>query len=127
MLIYYLSLSIAYVVIHARPSCAFATLSSRRASLISNYYSSALYGTLLSDDNTEQVLEEEVVDVAIIGAGIGGLCAGALLNTLYNKKVGIYESHYLAGGCGKAPFVVSLFILMYINFTHRFPCSTCLR
>ena len=102
MLIYYLSLSIAYVVIHAaRPSCAFATLSSRRASLISNYYSSALYGTL-SDDNTEQVLEEEVVDVAIIGAGIGGLCAGAILNTLYNKKVGIYESHYLPGGCAHA-------------------------
>ena len=38
------------------------------------------------------------VDVAIVGAGIGGLCAGAILNTLYNKKVGIYESHYLPGG-----------------------------
>ena len=34
----------------------------------------------------------EEVDVAIIGAGIGGLCAGAILNTLYNKKVGVYES-----------------------------------
>lgn len=29
----------------------------------------------------------EEVDVAIVGAGIGGLCAGAILNTLYNKKV----------------------------------------
>ena len=27
------------------------------------------------------------VDVAIVGAGIGGLCAGAILNTLYGKKV----------------------------------------
>jgi phytoene dehydrogenase-like protein len=31
-----------------------------------------------------------------------GLCAGAILNTLYNKKVGIYESHYLPGGCAHA-------------------------
>ena len=45
---------------------------------------------------------EENVDVAIVGAGIGGLCAGAILNTLYGKKVGIYESHYLAGGCAHA-------------------------
>ena len=46
--------------------------------------------------------EEEHVDIAIVGAGIGGLCAGAILNTLYNKKVGIYESHYLPGGCAHA-------------------------
>ncbi|KAL7549428.1 hypothetical protein ACHAWF_012692 [Thalassiosira exigua] len=45
---------------------------------------------------------DEEVDVAIIGAGIGGLCAGAILNTLYDKKVGIYESHYLPGGCAHA-------------------------
>lgn len=31
-----------------------------------------------------------------------GLCAGAILNTLYGKTVGIYESHYLAGGCAHA-------------------------
>ncbi|KAL9190131.1 hypothetical protein ACHAXT_007342 [Thalassiosira profunda] len=42
------------------------------------------------------------VDIAIVGAGIGGLCAGAILNTLYDKKVGIYESHYLPGGCAHA-------------------------
>jgi phytoene dehydrogenase-like protein len=46
--------------------------------------------------------EEEVVDIAIVGAGIGGLCAGAILNTLYGKKVGVYESHYLLGGCAHA-------------------------
>ena len=46
--------------------------------------------------------QADEVDVAIIGAGIGGLCAGAILNTLYNKKVGIYESHYLPGGCAHA-------------------------
>lgn len=40
--------------------------------------------------------------MAIVGAGIGGLCAGAILNTLYGKKVGIYESHYLPGGCAHA-------------------------
>ena len=45
---------------------------------------------------------DDEVDVAIIGAGLGGLCAGAILNTLYNQTVGIYESHYLAGGCAHA-------------------------
>jgi phytoene dehydrogenase-like protein len=50
----------------------------------------------------DDVLDDEVVDVAIVGAGLGGLCAGAILNTVYGKKVGIYESHYLAGGCAHA-------------------------
>lgn len=50
---------------------------------------------------TDKNFDDEV-DIAIIGAGIGGLAAGAILNTLYNKKVGIYESHYLAGGCAHA-------------------------
>jgi phytoene dehydrogenase-like protein len=53
-------------------------------------------------DTSEVEPEVEEVDVAIVGAGIGGLCAGAILNTLYNKKVGIYESHYLPGGCAHA-------------------------
>ena len=46
--------------------------------------------------------DDNVVDIAIIGAGIGGLVAGAILNTLYEKKVGIYEAHYLPGGCAHA-------------------------
>jgi len=50
----------------------------------------------------EQQGEVNEVDVAIVGAGIGGLCAGAILNTLYGKTVGIYESHYVAGGCAHA-------------------------
>ena len=58
-----------------------------------------LHATTTTSDDNEEV---EVVDIAIIGAGIGGLCAGAILNTLYNKKVGIYESHYLPGGCAHA-------------------------
>jgi phytoene dehydrogenase-like protein len=52
--------------------------------------------------NNAPTTNEETVDIAIVGAGIGGLCAGAILNTLYNKKVGVYESHYLAGGCAHA-------------------------
>ena len=59
-----------------------------------------------TDDETETEIDnnhdDNVVDIAIIGAGIGGLTAGAILNTLYNKKVGIYESHYLPGGCAHA-------------------------
>eukprot|EP00957_Ditylum_brightwellii_P139145 10606151-Ditylum_brightwellii.AAC.1 len=53
---------------------------------------------IIKDDATT----EEEVDVAIVGAGIGGLCAGSILNTLYGMKVGVYESHYLAGGCAHA-------------------------
>jgi hypothetical protein len=46
--------------------------------------------------------DEDEVDVAVVGAGIGGLAAGAILNTLYGKRVGVYESHYLPGGCAHA-------------------------
>ncbi|KAL7483842.1 hypothetical protein ACHAW6_009485 [Cyclotella cf. meneghiniana] len=53
-----------------------------------------------SSERDSKAVEE--VDIAIVGAGIGGLCAGAILNTLYNKRVGIYESHYLPGGCAHA-------------------------
>lgn len=45
---------------------------------------------------------DEQVDVAVIGAGLGGLCAGSILNTLYQRKVAVYERHYLAGGCAHA-------------------------
>jgi phytoene dehydrogenase-like protein len=55
------------------------------------------------DDNTNTNMNlDDVVDVAIVGAGIGGLCAGAILNTVYHKKVAIYESHSIAGGCAHA-------------------------
>ncbi|KAI2503470.1 hypothetical protein MHU86_11018 [Fragilaria crotonensis] len=52
--------------------------------------------------NTDFSDDVDFVDVAIVGAGIAGLCAGAILNTIYGKKVGIYESHYLPGGCAHA-------------------------
>jgi phytoene dehydrogenase-like protein len=62
--------------------------------------SNPLYDDVISTDKNNNFDDE--VDIAIIGAGIGGLAAGAILNTLYNKKVGIYESHYLPGGCAHA-------------------------
>ena len=49
----------------------------------------------------EEIVDNEV-DVAIFGAALGGLCAGAILNTLYGKKVAVFESHYLSGGCAHA-------------------------
>jgi phytoene dehydrogenase-like protein len=60
--------------------------------------------SLQTDDHHAGNASSEVdeVDVAIVGAGISGLCAGAILNTVYGKKVGIYESHYLPGGCAHA-------------------------
>ena len=41
----------------------------------------------------------ESVDVAIVGAGTGGLCAGAYLARA-GLKVALFDSHYVAGGCG---------------------------
>jgi phytoene dehydrogenase-like protein len=58
--------------------------------------------TTTADDDSDNDKDDTVVDVAIIGAGLGGLCAGAILNTLYGKRVGIYEAHYVAGGCAHA-------------------------
>ena len=81
-------------------TAAFAILRVRRVSSSTSYLWSSSDVDKIDDD--KRVEEEEVVDVAIIGAGIGGLCAGAILNTLFNKKVGIYESHYLPGGCAHA-------------------------
>ena len=37
----------------------------------------------------------------IIGSGLGGLTAGALL-ALWGKKVLVLEQHYIAGGCATA-------------------------
>lgn len=42
------------------------------------------------------------VDVAIIGSGIGGLTAAAILSSKYNLNVHVFESHYHAGGCAHA-------------------------
>ena len=78
-------LLLIYVFSHAITSCAFSTISAKSSVRADAF----LRATNDVDDNN--------VDIAIVGAGIGGLCAGAILNTLYNKKVGIYESHYLPG------------------------------
>jgi phytoene dehydrogenase-like protein len=64
------------------------------------------YDMVMQTNDDEQQFQlstnDRQVDIAIVGAGIGGLCAGAILNTLYGKKVGIFESHYLPGGCAHA-------------------------
>lgn len=54
---------------------------------------------IASDESSSATV---VVDVAIVGAGLGGLCAGAILNSVYGRRVAIFESHYLAGGCAHA-------------------------
>jgi phytoene dehydrogenase-like protein len=40
----------------------------------------------------------ESVDVAIVGAGLGGLTAGAYL-ARQGRRVAVFDSHYVAGGC----------------------------
>ncbi|KAL7581694.1 hypothetical protein ACA910_022238 [Epithemia clementina (nom. ined.)] len=104
-------------MIQTRPSSRRPTVAVSRT-LAPNYCSSTTYllaqtafpplngiDPVQDDDTVEDNAEHgesDLVDVAIIGAGLGGLCAGAILNTLYGKKVGIYESHYLPGGCAHA-------------------------
>src|SRR6056297_2919013 len=51
--------------------------------------------------STEAALHGEY-DVSVIGAGIGGLCAAAVLTQVYGKRVAVCEAHYLAGGCAHA-------------------------
>ena len=89
-------------VIYARQAAAFVAKSPLSVSSYVKRITQKEYtlfrATATDDDNTEEIS----VDIAIIGAGIGGLCAGAILNTIYNKKVGVYESHYLPGGCAHA-------------------------
>jgi phytoene dehydrogenase-like protein len=100
---------------HTQTSAAFATSLSRAGISLAKHIQAldscraSKYLRASEDDSSITSIDDsddgrvgEEVDVAIIGAGIGGLCAGAILNTLYNKKVGIYESHYLPGGCAHA-------------------------
>ena len=91
------------VLLHAIISCAFSTISLK---------SSARTDTFLRASN--EGVEEVDIDIAIVGAGIGGLCAGAILNTLYDKKVGIYESHYLPGKRRNVSFSAYHIMLNYI-------------
>ena len=71
--------------------------------------------TKKDDDNDENVpttatrmdmiptpVDTDNIDVIIIGSGLSGLCAGAILNTVYHKKVALFESHSLPGGCAHA-------------------------
>ena len=55
----------------------------------------AAAGTAVSDDKSHDT------DVVVIGAGIGGLCAGALL-AKYGLKVTVVESHDIPGGAAHA-------------------------
>lgn len=105
-----IALALLCVACTARFSVAFVSTPSchRPFTTMSLFAGEGDYNELYDDDadnefaKSNAVIDDENVDVAIVGAGIGGLCAGAILNTLYNKKIGIYESHYLAGGCAHA-------------------------
>jgi hypothetical protein len=90
-------------------SVSFNALRHTGVSITRNYESrhyhrprSLLFVVTKEDGIDPEGTESEEVDVAIVGAGIGGLCAGAILNTLYGKKVAVYESHYIPGGCAHA-------------------------
>lgn len=90
-------------------------------------YENELYASQTNQNQNDDVNQIEEVDVAIVGAGIGGLCAGAILNTLYNKKVGIYESHYLPGKKDKKqPLLYEIRVTFHFSkqfFLHILMCQ----
>jgi phytoene dehydrogenase-like protein len=56
----------------------------------------------LKTSTSSSVSSDEIAsdyDVVVIGAGIGGLSAAAILSSVYNLKVGVFEAHYRLGGC----------------------------
>ncbi len=53
--------------------------------------------TARTKDRTRNAVPEQV-DVAIVGAGLGGLTAGAFL-AQRGYRVAIFDQHYVAGGC----------------------------
>ncbi|KAL7529006.1 hypothetical protein ACHAWF_002805, partial [Thalassiosira exigua] len=55
----------------------------------------AAYSTSLSSSSSAEI--EDEYDVLIVGSGIGGLSAAALLSH-YGSKVAVFESHYAPGG-----------------------------
>ena len=69
-----------------------------RSSTSPSSTSSSLRSTTTSTTTTPKEGPDNEYDVIIVGSGIGGLSAGAML-TKYGYKVGIFESHYTPGGC----------------------------
>ncbi|KAJ1638138.1 hypothetical protein T492DRAFT_242539 [Pavlovales sp. CCMP2436] len=59
-------------------------------------------GTIRAAEASDALREEDEVDIAIIGAGLGGLAAAAVLTQRYGKKVGVFEAHYAVGGVAHA-------------------------
>jgi len=58
--------------------------------------------TTTTTKSSSSVSSDEIAsdyDVVVIGAGIGGLSAAAILSSVYNLKVGVFEAHYRLGGC----------------------------
>ena len=129
-------LLLIYAFSYVIPSCAFSSISAKssvRTDIFLRATSAGIDAIVAENDDDskkktfyekELTLEirsssyediEELVDIAIIGAGIGGLCAGAILNTLYNKKVGIYESHYLPG---ERNLSFSAYHMLKLLYTH---------
>lgn len=82
--------------------CYAWTTRTRTIPILSTKAATCLSAVTNTNSDDDPSAWDDVVDVAIVGAGLGGLCAGAILNTVYGRQVAVYEKHYLAGGCAHA-------------------------
>lgn len=79
----------------SRPLAAFQKRVNKRVALVPTRASSSVSPAEPAPSDTKNRSHE--TDIVIIGSGIGGLCAGAILGR-YGYKVTIVESHYRPGG-----------------------------
>ena len=67
--------------------------------MYTNYLSLISFLLIFYSEQSSSLAVPHSTDVVIIGAGIGGLTAAAILTSKFNLKVDVFESHYHIGGC----------------------------
>eukprot|EP01036_Dinobryon_divergens_P025898 gene25898-34491_t len=63
------------------------------------HQATSIFQTSSSSDSKKPHLIDNEYDVVVIGAGIGGLSAAAILSSVYKLRVVVFEKHNHPGGC----------------------------